>query len=185
MNEGRAPRRAGFSRSTSAAASCARDFGFGFFWPGFFLALAFFGAAFFAARFFAFLICLTFSATDLFDCHTASPSAAAIFSIVRPLTTDFGFSSRMSGSLRAARGLVLGLDQQPVVALLAAPPVHPHQMPAAGQLLAVEREFEMALRQPLVRIEFGLHVPRSQISTVPPPYWSFGMVPSNALYSTG
>ena len=48
------------------------------------------------------------------------------------------------------------LDQQPVVALFARPPVHAHQMPAALQLLAVECEVEVALWQALVRIVFRL-----------------------------
>jgi hypothetical protein len=31
----------------------------------------------------------------------------------------------------------------------------------------------------------GVHVPESQIITVPPPYWPSGMIPSNFAYSIG
>ncbi len=48
------------------------------------------------------------------------------------------------------------LDQQPVVALLAAPAAHAHQVPETVQLLAVERERQMALAQALVRIVLRL-----------------------------
>src|SRR5665647_251385 len=44
------------------------------------------------------------------------------------------------------------LDEQPVVFGFAGPPMHPHQVPQAVQLLAVERERQVALLQPPVRI---------------------------------
>src|SRR5262245_51173615 len=53
------------------------------------------------------------------------------------------------------------LDQQPVVALLASPAVHTHQMPSAVQLLSFERERQMPFRQALVRIV--LRVPASAV----------------------
>src|SRR5579862_2388672 len=56
---------------------------------------------------------------------------------------------------RAARRLVLALDQQPVVAALLRSRAQPHQMPAAVQFLAVEIEGQMPLGQPLVRIALG------------------------------
>ena len=70
---------------------CARDFALALlaFLAAFFFGTA--GLAFFLG-FAAFWICFTFSATDLVECHTASPSALAIASMVRPLTTDFGFA---------------------------------------------------------------------------------------------
>ncbi len=56
----------------------------------------------------------------------------------------------------ASRGLVLRLDQQPVIALLAGPAVHAHQMPAALKLSALEPEFQTAFLQAALRILFGL-----------------------------
>jgi hypothetical protein len=85
--EPRLTRRAGFSCSTSAVASAARAFAF--FFAGFFV------AAF--ADAFPFFDVVTFSSTERFDCHTAPP-ALAMPSMVRRLTTERGFSSRMSGS---------------------------------------------------------------------------------------
>src|ERR1700744_5664867 len=54
----------------------------------------------------------------------------------------------------AARFAVLGFDQKPVVVLLAGAPTHADEMPAAMQLFAFEREFEMALGIAFVRIAF-------------------------------
>src|SRR4029453_16318215 len=48
--------------------------------------------------------------------------------------------------------VVVLLDQQPVVALLAGPAVHAHEMPSAVQLLPLERERQVPLREALVRI---------------------------------
>src|SRR5690606_41916209 len=50
--------------------------------------------------------------------------------------------------------VVVALTQQPVVALFSWPLRHPYEMPPAGQLLALEREFEMALPEPLPRVSF-------------------------------
>src|ERR1700757_4661947 len=47
---------------------------------------------------------------------------------------------------------VVALDQEPVIALLARLAVHPHEVPAPVQLLAVKLELEMALLQAPVRI---------------------------------
>src|SRR5262249_48428354 len=51
-----------------------------------------------------------------------------------------------------ARAGVAPLDQQPVVALLAAGAAYAHQVPHSLELLAREFEVELALGEPLVRI---------------------------------
>src|ERR1700685_2492134 len=107
---------------------------------------------------------------------------------------------------RPARRLVLALDEQPVVAALLPP-----RRPASSFLLMSSklsrRSFGRArsrtrcqrpcnfspsrsnvrwpLASPLCGSPSGIQWPRSQIITVPPPYSPCGMVPSNALYSTG
>jgi hypothetical protein len=58
-----------------------------------------------------------------------------------------------------ARSFVLGLDQQPIIAFFARPPMHPHQMPFSMKLLALEAKIEMSFRQPLVRISERLPGP--------------------------
>ena len=87
------------------------------------------------------------------------------------------------------RRLVALLDQEPVVACRGrhGAAAHPHQHPFAVQLFAVEREFE---RRPWHRPlrgsgSSGFQLPRSHISTVPPPYSPSGMTPSNPPYSSG
>src|SRR5690606_37236149 len=54
-----------------------------------------------------------------------------------------------------AGGFVVALDEQPVVALLARPPRHADEMPAAAELLAFQLEFQLALLQAFVRIAKG------------------------------
>src|SRR5690606_27967941 len=54
-----------------------------------------------------------------------------------------------------AGGFVVALDEQPVVALLARPPRHADEMPAAAELLAFQLEFQMALLQAFVRVAKG------------------------------
>ena len=73
---------------------------------------------------------------------------AAISSMVRPVATEFGFSSRMSGSDLLARVLVGRLDQQPRLLPFARPLAHAHQMPVALQLLAVQLEIEWPFASP-------------------------------------
>src|SRR5262249_57628294 len=60
------------------------------------------------------------------------------------------------GRAAAARRLVMRLDEQPVLALLARAATHAHEMPRAGELLAVEREIELALLEPALGIALGL-----------------------------
>src|SRR4029077_10848964 len=95
--------RFGFSRSTSVLASWARDFAFFLLLlaASFDTALAFFVVA-------PALRVFTLSSTLRFEYHTAS-LAFAMPSMVRRLTTERGFSSRMSGSFgpRAASSLDL------------------------------------------------------------------------------
>ena len=55
---------------------------------------------------------------------------------------------------------------------------HAHEVPAALEPLAVEREVEMALGVARVRIAIGSQRPRSHTIIVPPPYSPFGMTPS-------
>src|SRR5690606_35086172 len=53
------------------------------------------------------------------------------------------------------RKLVVGLDQQPVVALFAGAARHANQMPAALQLLALKLELDMTLCKALLDVEVG------------------------------
>ena len=63
----------------------------------------------------------------------------------RPLLEDVDCTGR-------ARRIIIALDQQPVLALLARLAGYADKMPAAMELLAVELELEMAFRIALVRI---------------------------------
>ncbi len=69
---------------------------------------------------------------------------------------------RLVGDVRLA-GLpsefVVGLDQQPRLGLLAAPRPHPHQVPAAVEAAAVQRDVEVAFGEPLVGIGGALPAP--------------------------
>ena len=56
------------------------------------------------------------------------------------------------GSLRA----IVLLDEQPVIPLFSLPAMHPNEVPAPVQLLAVELECKVTLGQAFVRIGFGL-----------------------------
>ena len=87
------------------------------------------------------------------ECQTRFLSAA-ISSRVRPVTAEFGISSRMSGSDFSRGELVGRLDQQPRLLPFARALAHAHQMPVALELLAVQFEIEMALLHALVRIVF-------------------------------
>ena len=96
-----------------------------------------------------------------FECQTASDAAAfpasmngfgrrplpaAISSMVRPEATDRSWS--VTGSPPSRSITVAMLDQEPVVAVAAvalAVVAHPHQHPAALQLLAGKRELQVAL----------------------------------------
>jgi hypothetical protein len=51
------------------------------------------------------------------------------------------------------RELIIGLDKQPYLFLLAGPEAHPHQMPTAFQPLAVQRDVEMTFLQSEPRVE--------------------------------
>ena len=62
-----------------------------------------------------------------------------------PLFEDIGF-------IGGAGEFIVALDEKPVLALFARLAVHPHEMPAAVELLAVQLELEMALLQAFVRI---------------------------------
>ena len=97
------------------------------------------------------LAALDCSLALLLECQTLFLSAA-ISSRVRPVTAEFGISSRMSGS-DFLRGEFVGrLDQEPRLLPFARALAHAHQMPVALQLLAVQLEIEMALLHALVRI---------------------------------
>src|SRR4029077_3436197 len=63
------------------------------------------------------------------------------------------------GILRPARGLVLGLDQQPRLLPLARPFAHAHQMPAALELVTVEGEVETSLGKAPVRVALRKPLP--------------------------
>ncbi len=172
------------SRSTSAAARCARDFDVAFAFVAAFggAAFAVFLVVFFAVL--ALLIALTLSFTERFECHTAS-SAFAICSMVRFDTTDFGFSSKMSGSLavRAAASSDLINSQLSRFSPWRRGMRTRCQRPCSFSPSSVKSRWPFA--SPLCGSNSGVQWPRSQISTVPPPYWPFGIVPSNALYSIG
>ena len=56
------------------------------------------------------------------------------------------------GLVGGAGEFIIALDEKPVLALFARLAVHPHQMPATVELLAVKLELEMALLQAFVRI---------------------------------
>ena len=79
-----------------------------------------------------------------------------ISSMVRPVTAERGFFFQnvliACGSLRA----VVLLDEQPVIPLFSLPAMHPNEVPAPVQLLAVELECKVSLGQAFVRIGFGL-----------------------------
>ena len=85
------------------------------------------------------------------ECQTFFLSAA-ISSMVRPVTARVRhlFQDVRIGFL--AGEFVGRLDQQPRLLPLAGPLAHPHQMPVAVELLAVQLEIEMALLHGLVRI---------------------------------
>ena len=88
----------------------------------------------------------------------ALPLPAAICSIERPEATERS-SSRTRFSVALAREFVAMLDQQPVGALAAvAVALHPHQHPAAMQLVAVQGEFQIALGKPRSGSSLGLPV---------------------------
>jgi hypothetical protein len=53
-----------------------------------------------------------------------------------------------------ARVVVAALEQEPVLAAIAG--AGPHQVPAAAQLLAVQRERQLALRHAVARVALGL-----------------------------
>src|SRR5207302_2858138 len=59
------------------------------------------------------------------------------------------------------RVLIVGLDEKPLLLLLAGAWPHPHQVPAALEARAVERNVEVALRQTLLGIERRLPAPAS------------------------
>ena len=82
----------------------------------------------------------------------------------------------------AVDGVVVALlDEQP---LLAGAPVAatPHEREAAVQLVAVEREVQVAGRDRGERIVTldELHVPQSHTMTSPPPYSPAAMTPSKS-----
>src|SRR5215467_11497256 len=60
------------------------------------------------------------------------------------------------GITRPARGLVLGLDQQPRHLLFPGPTVHAHEMPPPVQLVAVEPKLEVTFLQSPLRIAFRM-----------------------------
>jgi hypothetical protein len=70
-----------------------------------------------------------------------------------------GISQQPVG-IALVRSCITVLDQEPVVAfrLAFAIPAHAHQHPTSVQALAVEREFQVALRQPLVRVDLGFPI---------------------------
>ena len=80
----------------------------------------------------------------------AAPFPAAISAMVRPEATERS-SARTASPSRIDGVFVAVLDQQPVGTLAAVAVVlHAHQDPAAVQALALEREFQIALRQSLL-----------------------------------
>src|SRR4051794_38694591 len=121
-----------------------------------------------------------------FECQTRlRPLPSAISGIDRPLTTDSGLSSRMSGSsgLRASSSLALIKSHGSFFS----PP-----RPCMRTRCHRPRSFSpssVKIRCPFLYPRCGSpsgsQRPRSQIITVPPPYSPCGMVPSNALYSIG
>ena len=59
------------------------------------------------------------------------------------------------GDLRLARfpgELVVALEEKPLLLLLAGPRAHAHEMPAAFQALALQRELEVAFGISLVKV---------------------------------
>jgi hypothetical protein len=74
--------------------------------------------------------------------------------------------------------LVLGLDQEPGRLLFL--PARTHQVPQSLQLVAEQFELQVALRElELDVVGRGPHALRRTAPTCPPPYWPFGMRPSN------
>ena len=80
-------------------------------------------------------------------------------------TQPIGPPPRIAVAVAFLREFVAVLDQQPVGALAAGPvTLHPHQHPAAVQPLAVEREFQIAVRERRLRRRIASG---SQIAAVP------------------
>ena len=130
---------------------------------------------------------LTLSLTLRFEFQTrARPLPCAISVRERPRDNRLRLLLQNIRVARAARRLVRGLDQEPGLLLLAGSAVHAHEMPAAVQLLAFEPESRDGPScSPCADRPPETTAPRSQIITVPPPYWPFGIVPSKSLYSIG
>ena len=105
---------------------------------------------------------------------------AAIASI-GPAGRGGGAASRRGcpGRIGGPRRVVVRLEQQPVLLLLARLGLHAHKVPAA---LAASRRSSVNLRCPCdsrtAGSPSGVQVPWSQTIIVPPPYSPFGMTPS-------
>src|SRR3954447_12265507 len=65
------------------------------------------------------------------------------------------FLLRDLGIARSPCVLVLGLDEQPWIGLVAALPAHTNEVPTPLEARAVEREIEVAFGESAVRIGFG------------------------------
>ena len=76
----------------------------------------------------------------------------ATSTISRPLAAEFRPLLQDVRRVLGSREFVIALDEEPVLVLVARLAAHPHQMPAALELLAGELELEMALGEALVRI---------------------------------
>src|SRR5262249_34458521 len=105
---------------------------------------------------------LTLSFTLLLECQTRlRPLPSAISEIERPLTTDNGSSSRMSGSFAPRASSSFDLIRSHGSFFSPAPAVHAHEMPSSMQLLAIQGESEMTF--PVARVRVALRVPASAV----------------------
>src|SRR5262245_20513982 len=129
---------------------------------------------------------LTFSFTLLLECQTRlRPFPSAISDIERPLTTDSGASSRISGSLALRASSSLDLIRSHGSFFSPALPCMRTRCQRPCSFLPSRLKSRWPFLYPAYGSPSGYQRPRSQIITVPAPYSLSGMVPSNALYSIG
>src|SRR5665213_3007039 len=122
------------------------------------------------------------AAADLFECQTLAP--CAISPMVRPLATLVISRSTISLPFRGmgpASSLIS--SQLSLSFLLRARRRTSAQCPFSRS--PCSSKLSLPFSSPASTSPSGVQVPRSHSITVPPPYSSFGMVPSNLPYSTG
>src|SRR5262249_48849630 len=124
---------------------------------------------------------LTLSFTLLLECQTRlRPLPSAISEIERPLTTDSGSSSRMSGSFAPPASSSFDLIRTHASFSSPALPCRRTRCHRPCSFSPSKAKARCPFLYPLCGSPSGYQRPRSQIMTVPPPYSPRGMVPSNA-----